>query len=289
MNANPFQQTSARYTLMMISAKGGVGKSTMTVNLAAALLARGKKVGIFDADLYGPNIPALLGIRQKRKLDLKHEAGMFPIEARPDALDMRPLEPFERYGIKLMSLALLVGDDQAIAPSNETAGLVIGMMLRRVEWGGVDVLLIDMPPGTGEPLTTFIKSGAVDGALMITTREQLAHLDNGRLVNLLGARQIPVLGVVENMTHVICPKCGEAIELYPAPAEGEAAYGGAPVLASVPFHPHLIRQNWREAPLSEPDSPAAQALFGLADAVIAQIDNGRRAVPPVPEDCEDCP
>ena len=289
MNANPFQQTSARYTLMMISAKGGVGKSTMTVNLAAALLARGKKVGIFDADLYGPNIPALLGIRQKRKLDLKHEAGMFPIEARPDALDMRPLEPFERYGIKLMSLALLVGDDQAIAPSNETAGLVIGMMLRRVEWGGVDVLLIDMPPGTGEPLTTFIKSGAVDGALMITTREQLAHLDNGRLVNLLGARQIPVLGVVENMTHVICPKCGEAIELYPAPAEGEAAYGGAPVLASVPFHPHLIRQNWREAPLSEPDSPAAQALFGLADAVITQIDSGRRAVPPVPEDCEDCP
>ena len=90
---------------------------------------------------------------------------MFPIEARPDALDMRPLQPFERYGIKLMSLALLVGEDQAIAPTNETAGLVIAMMLRRVDWGGVDVLLIDMPPGTGEPLTTFVQSGAVDGAL----------------------------------------------------------------------------------------------------------------------------
>jgi ATP-binding protein involved in chromosome partitioning len=164
---------------------------------------------------------------------------------------------------------------------------VISMMLRRVDWGDVDVLLIDMPPGTGEPLTTFIQSGAVDGALMITTREQLAHLDNGRLVNLLGARRIPVLGVVENMTHIVCPKCGELIELYPAPAEGEAAYGGAPVLASVPFHPHLIRQNWREAPLSEPESPAVNILLSLADAVIARL--GSRAEPPVPEECEDCP
>ncbi len=287
--SNPFGQTSAKYTLMMISAKGGVGKSTMTVNLAAALTARGKTVGIFDADLYGPNIPALLGIRQKRKLDMKREEGMFPIEARPDALDMRPLQPYERYGLKLMSLGLLVGEDQTIAPSNETAGLVMTMMLRRVDWGSVDVLLIDMPPGTGEPLTTFMQSGAVDGALMITTREQLAHLDNGRLVNLLGARGIPLLGVVENMTHIVCPKCGELIELYPAPAEGEAAYGGAAVLASVPFHPHLIRQNWREAPLSETESPATQILLHLADAVIAQIEAGRRATPPVAEDCEDCP
>ena len=100
MTPNPFLRAGTPRTLMMISAKGGVGKSTLTVNLAAALMARGKKVGIFDADLHGPNIPALLGIRQRRKLDLNGAEGMFPIEARPDALDMRPLPPFERYGMK---------------------------------------------------------------------------------------------------------------------------------------------------------------------------------------------
>ncbi len=290
MNTSPFTRHAAHYALMMISAKGGVGKSTMTVNLAAALAARGKKVGIFDADLYGPNIPALLGIRQRRNLDIgRNPDGMFPIEARPDALDMRPLQPFERYGIKLMSLALLVGDQQAISPANDTAGLIIGMLLRRVDWGDVDVVLIDMPPGTGEPLTTFLHSGAVDGALLITVREQLAHLDNGRLVNLLGSHHVPILGVVENMTHVVCPKCGELIELYPAPAEDQAAYGDVPVLASIPFHPHLIRQNWREPPLSQPESPATQALLALADAVSEKIEAGVRAAPPQTEDCEDCP
>jgi len=293
MNANPFARPSARYALMMISAKGGVGKSTMTVNLAAALAARGKKVGIFDADLYGPNIPALLGIRQRSKLQAgRNTETFFPIEARPDAMDLRPVQPFERYGIKLMSMALLVGADQAITPESRDAGALIAMLLRRVDWGDTDVLLIDMPPGTGEPLTTFLRGGLVDGALVVTTREQLAHLDNGRLVNLLKARGLPVLGVVENMTHVICPKCGELIELYPAPAESESAYRDVPVLASVPFHPHLIRQNWREAPLSDPDSPATGVLLALADAVIARTGGGEarwKNPQQEDEDCEDCP
>lgn len=292
MNANPFARASARYTLMMISAKGGVGKSTMTVNLAAALTARGKKVGIFDADLYGPNIPALLGIRQRSNLQAgRNTETFFPIEARPDAMDLRPVQPFERYGIKLMSMALLVGADQAITPESRDAGTLIGMLLRRVDWGDTDILLIDMPPGTGEPLTTFLRGSLVDGALVVTTREQLAHLDNGRLISLLGARGLPVLGVVENMTHVVCPKCGELIELYPAPAESEAAYRDVPILASVPFHPHMIRQNWREAPLSDTDSPVTGVLLALADQVIARTEGGeaRWTNPRNDEDCEDCP
>lgn len=292
MNANAFSRASARYVLMMISAKGGVGKSTMTVNLAAALAARGKKVGIFDADLYGPNIPALLGIRQRKKLQAgRNTETFFPIEARPDAMDATPLSAFERYGIKLMSMALLVGADQAITPESSSTGALISLLMRRVDWGDTDVLLVDMPPGTGEPLTTFLKSGMVDGALVITTREQLAHLDNARLVNLLGARHVPIFGVVENMTHIVCPRCGELIELYPAPAADESGYGSLPVLASVPFHPHMIRQNWREAPLSQPDSPVTSVLLSLADAVIERIDGEERRQfkSEESEDCEDCP
>ena len=297
---NPFLRArlNARYVLMMISAKGGVGKSTVTVNLAAALAARGKKVGIFDADLHGPNIPALLGIRQKSDLTNSRRAeAMFPIAARPDALDMRPIAPFERYGMGIMSLGLLVGETQTIDPQSDTIGAIMTTLLGRVEWD-VDVLLIDMPPGTGEPLHSLISTGVVDSALLIAVRERLAHLDNGRLVSLLRTRQVPILGVVENMTHVVCPRCGELIELYPAPVAEQVGYDGAMVLGAIPFDPLLIRQLHGGPPLALTDtlSPVRDSLVALADSVLARIDashaNGRQSsagsISPE-DDCIDCP
>lgn len=298
---NPFLRgrLNARFVLMMISAKGGVGKSTVTVNLAAALKARGLKVGIFDADLHGPNIPALLGVRQKRDLTAsRNPEAMMPIAARPDALDMRPMKPFERYGIGLMSLGLLVGETQTINPQPDTIGAIITSLLARVDWDA-DVLLIDMPPGTGEPLNALLGAGLVDAALLIAVRERLAHLDNGRLVSLLRTRSVPVLGVVENMTHIVCPHCGEPVELYPAPVEGESGYDGAAVLASLPFHPHLIRQiqGGPPLPLSDIESPTRDLLLALADTIQARIaalnesnagdaaQNGAA----VDDDCIDCP
>jgi ATP-binding protein involved in chromosome partitioning len=286
---------NAKHVLLMISAKGGVGKSTMTVHLAAALTARGKRVGIFDADLHGPNIPALLGVRQKRDLEMdsgRSPLAMLPIEARPDALDMRPIAPLERYGMRVMSLALLMGERQTINPQARNIGDIIKLLLLRVAWNAVDVLLIDMPPGTGEPLNTFVDEGLIDAVLIITTREHLAHLDNGRLVSFLQRRSVPILGIAENMTHIVCPKCGELIELYPLPADTQSIYGDAPILASVPFHPSMIRQAAAAPiPLREPDSPAAMPLLALADRVWAALEGtGKGKVGSTNrDDCEDCP
>jgi ATP-binding protein involved in chromosome partitioning len=131
-----------------------------------------------------------------------------------------------------------------------------------------------MPPGTGEPLQTIIQNELVDGVVLVAVREQLAHLDNGRLLSYLRTTPIPVFGVVENMTHVICPRCGESIELYPAPAAAEAVYGDTPVLGAIPFHPDLIRQvrGGAPLPLREPESSVAEVLLRLADQVMDRLN-----------------
>ncbi|MDL1902287.1 Mrp/NBP35 family ATP-binding protein [Anaerolineae bacterium CFX9] len=302
---HPFTRANlaAKHVIMVISAKGGVGKSTTTVHLAAALQARGRRVGIFDADLHAPNIPALLGVRQKRDLTASRSPlAMLPLEARPGAVDMRSLRPYERYGLAVMSLGLLVGEEQAITPDSAEAGRVMHLLLQRVDWGDLDVLLIDMPPGTGEPLSTFLSEGVIDEAVIVTTRERLAHMDNGRLISLLAKKRLPILGVIENMTHVICPTCGELIELYPAPASDQIVYGAAPILGAVPFDPSLIRQHGgRPLPLRDAASldPRAQrvnqALMDAADNVLARLDSAHTlpaaAFDLLSEDdpCEDCP
>ena len=273
---NPYSRAlfTAKYRLMVVSAKGGVGKSTTTVNLAAALAARGKKVGIFDADLHGPNIPALLGISQKKRLSSKVDPeDMVPIEARPDSLDMRPLKPLERYNLNIMSLGLLVSEQQILNPLPETVGLIIRQLLARIDWGGCDIVLIDMPPGTGEPLTTLLRERLVDGILLITLRQRLSHLDNGRLVNLIASTTVPALGVIENMTHVLCPRCGQLIELYPSSANDQPIYADIPTIGAIPFHPELIREirSGPPLPLAEPDIPIAAPFLRLADEVITRI------------------
>src|SRR5207302_1488749 len=141
------------------------------------------------------------------------------------------------YGLQIMSLGLLVGERQTLNPNPELVGQMITFLLNRVDWGGADVVLLDMPPGTGQPLGALLEADVIDGVVLIAIRETLAHLDNGRLISLLKTAKVPVLGVVENMTHVICTHCGELIELYPSPAAEQSIYGDVPVLASVPFHP----------------------------------------------------
>lgn len=268
--------TSVTHRVMIISAKGGVGKSTVTVNLAAGFKANGHKVGIFDADVHTPNIPALLGISRKgQSHDIEGAGSMIPIHAHTESVDMRPMKPYERYGLMMTSIGLLVGDEQAIQPDVQFVGDVVTHMLARVDWDGADMLLLDMPPTTGEPLRSIIEAGMIDAAVIVTTRERLAHLDNGRLLDLLKREGVRVLGVVENMTHMLCPHCNELIEMYPAPVESErAVYKHTPILANIPFHPELIRQNRGGVPLpiAEPTHPISAPFIDLATRIKSLMD-----------------
>jgi ATP-binding protein involved in chromosome partitioning len=193
-------------TLAIASGKGGVGKTTVTVNLALALAQSGARVGIFDADIYGPNIPLMLGIRQT-----KTAPGMLPV-ARADRTPYIP--PVERFGLKVMSIGLLVGEADTVMPDPRFAGRIVSQTLRDVRWGQLDYLLVDLPPGTGEPQQSLVEVVALDGAVLVTTPQDLSLLDAGRSLGLFRRAGVPVLGVIENMSYLICPHCGEQVEVF---------------------------------------------------------------------------
>jgi ATP-binding protein involved in chromosome partitioning len=193
-------------TLAVASGKGGVGKTTVTVNLALALAQGGARVGVFDADIYGPNIPLMLGIRQT-----KTAPGMLPV-ARAGRVPY--IAPIERFGLKVMSIGLLVGEADTVMPDPRFAGRIVSQTLQDVRWGQLDYLLIDLPPGTGEPQQSLVEVVALDGAVVVTTPQDLSLLDAGRSLGLFRQAGVPVLGVIENMSYLVCPHCGERVEVF---------------------------------------------------------------------------
>lgn len=192
--------------LAVASGKGGVGKTTVTVNLALALASQGKSVGLFDADIYGPNVPLMLGVSRKRRSD-----GMVTV-GRADTTPYIP--PLDRYGLKVMSIGLIVGESEAVMPDSHFVGLIVTRTLRDVVWGELDYLLVDLPPGTGEPQQTLVRTVRLDGAVIVTTPQDLSLLDASRSLSLFRKAEVPILGVVENMSYLNCPECGKRIEVF---------------------------------------------------------------------------
>lgn len=192
--------------LAIASGKGGVGKTTVSVNLALALAARGAQVGIFDADIYGPNVPLMLGVRRTASA-----SGLLPI-ARANAAPYIP--PLERFGLKVMSLGLLVGENDAVMPDPHDAGRIVTQTLGDVLWGTLDYLLIDLPPGTGEPQHSLVRSYQIDSVVVVTTPQDLSLLDTSRSLGLFRSANVPILGRIENMSYMICPHCSEQIEVF---------------------------------------------------------------------------
>jgi len=264
-----------RHKVIVLSGKGGVGKSTVAVNLAVALMLSGKRVGLLDVDIHGPSIPTMLGLEGQ------------PIRTTPDGW-----LPVERDGLKVISLGFLLRDpDDAVIWRGPMKMGVIQQFLKDVVWGDLDYLIIDSPPGTGdEPLSVCQLIGALDGAVIVTTPQKVAAVDVRKSITFCRRLGVPVLGVVENMSGFVCPKCGEIVPIFGAGGGRTiAADMDVPFLGSVPLDPRIVAagdfglveaENGEHSPLAEMMS----SIIGLLESLISNRDTASpKATPSHPK------
>ena len=262
---------AGRHVLAVLGGKGGVGKSTTAVNLGVTLAALGGRVGILDGDLNAPDIPHLTGLKPEPQPE---GAGwdLWRTEVRPPS---RWRRPHRRFGLELTSIGFVIGED---APPLLTSRLLVSALLRHlvfeVAWDA-DVLLIDAPPGTGHELHVMTQELPLSGAILVTTPQDLAQLDAGRTVTLLGQHGVPVIGVVQNMASLVCPGCGEVVDLFAH--SSRLADAGLPLLGRLPFDVRLSEASDRGTPLvlADPRGPVAHAFAGIGVRVrrwLAELD-----------------
>lgn len=230
------------------------------MNLALALQRQGARVGIFDADVYGPNVPLMLGVHQRQR----NRESYVPVARRPGSKPT--VKPIERFGLKVFSMGLLIGEDQAINPPPDTVGQIVVHTLREIDWGELDYLLIDMPPSSGQPQADLIRQIPLAGVVIVTTPQDLSLLDAGRSFRLFEQSNVPILGIVENMSYFICPDCGERHEIFRRTTNGRPpVFAEAPLFGRIPLAPAISTGINRAAPIvyEAPESAQAQAFFEI--------------------------
>ncbi|MEM7743191.1 MAG: Mrp/NBP35 family ATP-binding protein [Pseudomonadota bacterium] len=236
------------------SGKGGVGKSTVTANLAVALAARGKRVGLLDADVYGPSQPRMLGI-----------------SGRPSSPDGTTILPLRNHGVTAMSIGFMVPDGEAVIWRGPMLMGALQQLLGQVQWGRLDVLLIDLPPGTGDVQLTLSQKAEVTGAVVVSTPQDIALLDVRKSLDMFQKTGTPVLGIVENMSTHICSNCGHEEHIFGhGGAEKEAESIGVPFLGAIPLDLSIRTAGDAGAPIvaAKPDSPQAGAFKDIAEKLI---------------------
>lgn len=241
-----------RTTLAVSSGKGGVGKSTTAVNLAAALTKTGAKVGLLDADIYGPNVPQMLGLTQTAVEVIDTPAG-------------QRFKPLEAYGIKVMSVGLLAEPDHPLAWRGPVLHKIITQFIQDVDWGELDYLLIDLPPGTGDAQITIIQESPICGVVMVTTPQQVAVSDVRRSIHMFRQVGVPVLGLVENMSYLICGCCGERTSIFGSGGGEQMAQElSVPLLGQVPIDPQICQGGDMGRPLADGGAPLSQIFGAIA-------------------------
>jgi ATP-binding protein involved in chromosome partitioning len=243
--------------IAVASGKGGVGKSTLAVNLALGLAALGLKVGVLDADIYGPSLPKLLAIKE-----------------RPQTIGGTRLRPITRYGLTVMSIGFLIEEETPMIWRGPMVISALTQMLREVEWGTLDVMVVDMPPGTGDAQLTMAQQVPLKGAVIVSTPQDLALIDARRGIAMFRRVNVPVLGIVENMSYFLCPECGARSDIFGhGGARQEAKRLDVPFLGEVPLHMTIREKSDAGLPVvaTEPDGPIAKAYRDIAANVRAQI------------------
>jgi ATP-binding protein involved in chromosome partitioning len=245
-----------RNVIAVGAGKGGVGKTTLAVNIAIALARRGSRVGMIDGDIYGPNVPIMLGVQTQ----LQH--------------DGEKIRPAEKYGISSVSMGFLTNDDAPVIWRGPMLHGVIQQFFRDVRWPELDYLVVDMPPGTGDVALSLSQTVPVSGAIVVTTPQQVSLADTLRAVRMYQKLNIPTLGLVENMSHFICPDCGRESDIFgKGGGEKLAEQLGVPFLGRVPLYEPVRKGGDSGVPIviGEPESPAAQAIVAVAEQAAAQI------------------
>ncbi|MGM9991301.1 MAG: P-loop NTPase [Candidatus Bruticola sp.] len=251
-NDSPLARGPIKQFVAVASGKGGVGKSTVSVNLACALARSGAKVGLLDADVYGPSLPIMFGIKRAMLLtNEKHQ-----------------LVPMEKYGVKLMSVGLLLGDSRkSLLWRGPMLHNLMQQFLEEVDWGELDYLIMDLPPGTGDIQMSLGQLAPLSGAVIVSTPQDLAFNVAVKAVDLFKALKVPIVGLVENMSYYICPKCGDRQDIFGSHgAETMCQELQVPLLGSVPLETNIRQAGDKGTPIAllEPESPSGEAFDSIA-------------------------
>jgi ATP-binding protein involved in chromosome partitioning len=256
---NKALSAGVRNIIAVASGKGGVGKSTTAVNLAVALRQSGARVGLLDADIYGPNVPMMMGLSETE---------------RPAVNDQQHMIPFEHHGVKVMSIGFLVEPGKAIIWRGPMLHGVIRHFLGSVEWGDLDYLVVDLPPGTGDAPLSLVQSVPLSGAVVVTTPQAVAQSDVRRSIAMFNEVRVPILGIIENMAGLDCPHCHQHIDLFQGSGGTKLSKEyEVPLLGQIPFDPAIGEAGDKGAPIviSQPQSAQAKAFLKTAEWVAARI------------------
>jgi len=256
-----------RNVIAIASGKGGVGKSTTAVNLALALQRQGARVGLLDADIYGPSVPAMLGL-----------------SGRPDSPDNKSIEPLRAFGVEAMSIGLLIDTDTPMIWRGPMATSALTQLFNDTLWDDLDYLLVDLPPGTGDIQLTLSQKIPVAGAVIVTTPQEIATLDARKALKMFEKVEVPVLGIVENMAVHTCSNCGHTEHLFgEGGGQRMAAEYGVPLLGSLPLEIAIREQGDAGTPIvaAAPESAAAQAYLAAATRLAEELAKRPRAAIPI--------